>query len=60
MILAAAVSDFYVAELAEHKIQSRSTGGGLSLALAATPKCADGAESKSFGLGVATAFKTTS
>ena len=38
--LASAVSDFYVpmSEMAEHKIQSRGTGGGLQISLAATPK----------------------
>lgn len=38
--LASAVSDFYVpvSEMAEHKIQSRGTGGGLQINLAATPK----------------------
>ena len=38
VVLAAAVSDFYVPDLCEHKIQSRS-GGGLSLELAPVPKC---------------------
>ena len=38
VVLAAAVSDFYVPDLCEHKIQSRS-GGGLSLDLAPVPKC---------------------
>ena len=38
VVLAAAVSDFYVPHLCEHKIQSRS-GGGLSLDLAPVPKC---------------------
>ena len=38
VVLAAAVSDFYVPNLCEHKIQSRS-GGGLSLELAPVPKC---------------------
>ena len=38
VVLAAAVSDFYVPDLCEHKIQSRS-GGGLSLVLAPVPKC---------------------
>lgn len=38
--LASAVSDFYVplSEMAEHKIQSRGTGGGLQINLTATPK----------------------
>ena len=38
VVLAAAVSDFYVPDLCEHKIQSRS-GGGLNLELAPVPKC---------------------
>lgn len=38
VVLAAAVSDFYVPDLHEHKIQSR-VGGGLSLELAPVPKC---------------------